>query len=196
MPGFSASNCSSCIVLQCVAVCYRVLQCVAENISTPTWKHAGVLRFKLLRLQRVVVCRSVSQHVVVCRSKYTHTNMKTCWDSPLPTAQAALCCSVLQCVTVCRSMLLCVAVNIRTPTQKYAGVLRFPLLKLRCVAVCCSVLQRVTVCRSKYTHTNMKICWDSPLPTAQAAVCCSAFQCVAVCCSVLQCVAVNIHTPT
>jgi len=52
---------------------------------------------------------------------------------------AALCCSVLQCVSMCCSALQCVAVFIM-----HMGISVFPVISG--AALCCSVLQRVAVC--------------------------------------------------
>jgi len=92
--------------------------------------------------------------------------------------------SVLQCVAVCCSMLQYVSVR--------SGV-------LSCDAACCSVLQRVAACCSVlqcvvvcYRSTGNTNAWngdkDGRSVLQCAAVRCSVLQCDAACCSVLQCV--------
>jgi len=73
-------------VLQCVAVCCSVLQCVATSEFIET-RDACVLAMEYVAgvLQCVAVCCSVLQCVVVCCSALQ------C---------GAVCCSALQCVTV------------------------------------------------------------------------------------------------
>ena len=72
-------------MLQCVAVCCRVLQSEVHTVSV------------LSRQETCMgVCYSVLQCVAVCRS------VVKC---------VAVCCSVLQCVAVWCSMLQCVAVH-------------------------------------------------------------------------------------
>ena len=64
----------ACSVLQCVAVYFSLLQCVAPSVG-----HLGETPFACSALQCVAVCCSVLQCVAVC-------------------------CSVLQCITVCCSV--------------------------------------------------------------------------------------------
>ena len=94
-------------------------------------------------------------------------------------AYVAVCCSVLQCVTVRCNVLQRVAVPLETCQGAYSICLySLRLLTqlccsvVQCGAVCCSALQCVAVCFSVLQCV---------------AVYCSVLQCVAVCCSVLQC---------
>jgi len=92
------------------------------------------------------------------------------WVMIHPRTHAAVCLSVLQCVTVCCSALQCVAVRY---SALQCGAVCYSVLQ--CVAVCCSVLQYVAVCCSVLQCLTVRY---------------SVLQCAAVCCSVLQCVAV------
>ena len=91
-------------VLQCGAVCYSALQCVATRCNVlqrvaVCHSHTECLRLLLLGLLHGAGVCGVSKHikcVAVCCS------MLQC---------VAACCSVLQCVAVCCSALQCVAVN-------------------------------------------------------------------------------------
>jgi len=80
---------SNCHVLQCVAVCCSVLQCVEVRCSA--LQCVAVCRSVL---QRVAARCSVSQYVAVCRSVLWfvvgYCNVMQC---------VAVCCSVLQCVS-------------------------------------------------------------------------------------------------
>ena len=99
----------------CVAVYYRVLQCVAVRCSVLDLEIA-VVPYEVLGtdvLQCAAMYCSVLQCIAVCCS------VLQC---------AAVCCSVLQCVAECCSVWQCIAVHCSV---------------LRCVAVCCSVLQCV-----------------------------------------------------
>jgi len=103
--------CSVFHVLQCAAVCYRVLHYVAIGAS-------ACLCARKRLLQCVAVCCSVLQCVAVCSSMLqgiavfctrsvwvsvcTHMCVAVCWQC------IAVCCSVLQCATVCYSVLQCV----------------------------------------------------------------------------------------
>jgi len=133
-------------------------------------------------LESVAVCCSVFQmlhFVAECRKVKRRTWWR--WRATLewrPLLQCvAVCCSVLQWVTVSCSGLQC-----ETKSDGRHGSDGEHCLSgddrcsvLQCVAVCCSVLQCVAVCCSVLQC---------------AAVCCSGLQCAAVFCSVLHCVAV------
>jgi len=114
-----------------------------------------------LGLQCFAVCYSVLQCVSVCCCSANGALMGT--------PGVAVCCSVLQRVSVCCSV-------------------NGALSGAHGVAVCCSVLQCVLQCAAVCCRSN------GALPgTPDVAMCCSVFsmlQCVAVCCIVLHCVAV------
>jgi len=92
-------------VLQCVAVCLSVLQCVALRCN--------------------ILCQSPDAHRVGFRRAYCVRHTATHWDTLRHTATLTathaaycvegervlhvVCCSVLQCVAVCCSVLQCVA---------------------------------------------------------------------------------------
>ena len=111
-------------VLQCVAVCCRVLPCVAVCFCV---------------LPCVAVCCSVLQCVAVCCSVLqcvadvgdTHNSKRR--------PCLAVCCIVLQCVAVCEreTLMQCVAVYNIACCRVLYGV-------LQCVAVCCSVNRGMT----------------------------------------------------
>jgi len=157
-------------VLQCVAVCCSVLQCVADTKAIHQW--CLIWNTVMSTWLCVAVCHSVLQCVAVCCSVLQIRRPCTSdvsYDIPL---WAPGC--VLQCVAVCCSVLQCVAVCCRYEDH-IPGLYKWRLKGktvswsvLECVGVCWSVL-RVLQC---------------------VAVCCIVLQCVAVCCSVLQCVAV------
>jgi len=71
-----------CSVVQCVAVCCRVLQCVVTQVSDVV-------------LRCVAVCCSMLHCVVA------HVSLLATWCCCVLQCFAA-CCSVLQCVAVCR----------------------------------------------------------------------------------------------
>jgi len=104
-------------VLQHVAVCCNVLQCVATHCGTFWGGCPGH------RLIRVAVCCSVLQYVAVCCSM-----LQSVWCSVLQCAVARCC--VLQCAAECCSVLQCVA----APLGEFRPM---------CVAMCCSMLQSV-----------------------------------------------------
>jgi len=114
-------------VLQCVAVCCRVLQFVAEVVGliTNTMTLDGTMCYSVLHvLQCVSVCYIIlglfTDPMTFAAPFYvTHMLLQVLLC-------VAVCRSVLQCVAVCRSVLQCVAVCCSV---------------LQCVAVCCSVLQ-------------------------------------------------------
>jgi len=102
-----------------------------------------------------------------------------------------VCCSVMQCDAVCRSVLQSVAVCI-PPHNKHLT------LKTLRGAVCWSVLQCADLCR-RVLHCVAECCsvhsiTHRTFDAQNTAWCslCSALKCVALCCSVLQCVAVCI----
>ena len=124
-------------MLQCVAVCCSVLQCVTNsqihmNIHiytiTKILFHEETAHF-MQHKQCVAVCCSVLQCVAVC-----HELTVSYGNSPIHAAQA-VCCSVLQCVAAVCSV-CCSALH------HVAAV----CCLLQCVAVCCSVLQCAAVC--------------------------------------------------
>jgi len=115
-------------VLQCVAVCYSVLQSCCKCMHTPAWHHhRSPLRCSVL--QRVAVCCSALQSC--CHSAHTPA-----LSQEPPVLQCiASCCSVLQCVAACCSY-------IATPRT-------FPhciIVGAHCVAVDCSMLRCIAVC--------------------------------------------------
>ena len=163
-------------MLQCVAVCHSVSQCVVLQCATIA--HPTIAHVCCSVLQCVAVCCSV----LCCSVSLLHIRQSHNWKicdyctsvQHSVLQRAAVCCRVLQSVAVCCSLLQCVAVC--------CSVLQCAAMccsMLQCVAVCCSVLQCAAVCRSVLQCV---------------AVCCSVLQCVAVCCSVLQCVAVSYRT--
>jgi len=79
-------------VLQCVAVCCSVLQCVAVLFEANATHRNSMV-------QRVAVCYSVLQCVAVCFSVFQ------CVAPCLRLECVGVCWSVLQCFTVCCSVL-------------------------------------------------------------------------------------------
>ena len=153
--------------LQCIAVCYSVLQHVAAYCSV---------------LQRVAACCSVLQlfififisHTCILRVYASYfpfcvsllcdnrTDYWDCWPAGLVGGDA---CSVKCRLAHCYWPLPCT---------------------LQCVGAFCSLLQRVAVFveyRSAYCY------WKLPRESCRVAGCCRVLQCVAGCCSVLQGVA-------
>ena len=134
-------------MLQFVAVCCSVLQCVS-------WASVPALQCVAVRC-RVLLC------VTGCRNMLAmHCKLKLV---------SYLCCSLLQRVAVCRSLLQCAALSfgvsvssISVPVLHFAAVRCSALqcvavrwchgyryhfcIALPCFAVCCSVLQCVAVC--------------------------------------------------
>jgi len=119
-------------VLQRVAACCSVLQCVAVGLS---WLKTLIL----IRCLQVGVCCSVLQHVAACCSVWQR--VAAC-SSVLQ--RVAVCCNVLQCVAVCFSV--SVLADDAECDEMFAG--RYVCSVLQRVAACCSVLQRVAVCCS------------------------------------------------
>ena len=134
-----------CSVLQCVAVCCAVFQCLPVPTAT---------------LSKGICC-SVLQCVAVCCSVSHCITVSSCSDSNI--VAQGMCCSVLQCVAVCCSMSLFwllqhhhsrhVAVCCSV-LAVCCSVSLFRLLQHHdsrsCVAVCCAVLRCVTVCYSEF----------------------------------------------
>jgi len=89
-------------MLQCVAVCYSVVQFVAVWLICSTWRGGRHL------LQCVAVCCSVLQCVLQYGVYAAHEEELDMCCSVLQCV--VVCCSVLQCVAVCCSVLQCVAV--------------------------------------------------------------------------------------
>ena len=145
----------SCNVLQCVAVCRRVLQWVAVGCNWLNQLHHPA--YQIAQFKQINRPIDISNSYTVCILRVAACcSVLQC---------VAACCSVLQCVAVCCSVLQCVAVC---------------CCGLQCVAVGCSVLQCVTVWCNMVQGVagccNMLQC---------VAVCCSVLQCVAVCCTVI-----------
>jgi len=181
-------------VLQCVAVCCSVLQCLPclilchDSFVHVPWlinfcrcSQNGSLWWTLLatKVVCVAVCCSVLQCVAVCRSLLQCGVVE--WKPLVDSGnKGSLCCGMLQCVAGRCSMLQCVAAEWKPLMDSAGNKSSLCHSVLRYVAVCCSVLQ-----------------WNgSPWWTLLAtkvvcvAVCCSLLQSVAVCCSLLQSVAV------
>ena len=76
-------------MLQCVAVCCSVLQCVVLFSSCCSDSISAVIGSVCVTLQSIVECSSVLHYVVV----------------------VAVCCSVLQSIAVCCSVMQCAAVR-------------------------------------------------------------------------------------
>jgi len=147
-------------VLQCVAVCCRVLQGDAGWCSV---------------MQRDAVCLSVLHYVALCCA-VLHCAALCCTVLRC----FALCCTVLHCVALCYTVLQCVAVwesSLTDVAVSHTCQLHTWCSVLQCVWVCCTVL-----------HSEIH-CWLVLLSLTHAsyihnAVCLSVLQCVAVCCTV------------
>ena len=192
-------------MLQCVAVCCRVLQSVVGCCS--------VLQLDTYGYFNLSVCCSVLQFcysVMQWFTAYQQVNMKYAVTYEcLPTCiRSALCCSVLQCIAAFCSVLWCVTMCC-SMLQLYCSVLQMYCSVLQCVAVCCSVLQCVAIllqcdavvyCLPTGEYVVLSNIWMCARlhPKRLELQCVAAFrsvlQCVAVCCSVLQCVAVLCST--
>jgi len=117
-------------MLQCVAVCCSVLQCVAVRYSLASASLgqcvAVLCNFASASFGRsvavscsalpcVVVCHSVLQPGC-CIFRMVFCNVLQCWQCVAACCNmlqcAAVCCSVLQCVAVCCSVFQCVAVSV------------------------------------------------------------------------------------
>jgi len=143
-------------VLQCVAVCCRVLLCVAGRQVTSHTQYVYVLQCVANVLQRVALC---------CR-KTIHVAYTLC-------ICVAVCCRGLQCVAVCCSALQCVAVCCSV-LQSVAECCRV----LQSVAVCCVVLQDHELHRI-YLYVYVLQCFAV---LQCVAVCCSMLLNFALCC--------------
>ena len=178
--------------LQCVAVGYNALQCVArESVKSDNrseWRLKLYARLRSLEwnrrtrnasvccsvLQRVAANCSVLQCVVVRRKRVNEPHCRNALRC------VAVCCGALQFVAVCCGVIHCLAVRCKRVSEPDCRSI------LQCAAVRCSVLQWVAVCCSVLQ------CVAAYCSVLQCvAVCCSVLQCVAVCCSVLRCVAVR-----
>jgi len=149
-------------VLQCVAVCCSMLQCVSVRT------HCSKNHSK---------CSDISHHFITqCIAVLAHASY--------PSTPPQLVCSVLQCVAVCCSVLQRVAVccSVLQRIAPYCSVLQCNALC--CVAVCCRVLQCVTEHPIILSITRLMPHCPPPI----VAVCCSVWQHVAVCCRVVQCI--------
>ena len=93
----------------------------------------------------------------------------------LECVRVAVCCSVLQCVALPPSVLLCCIARL---------VVCVCCSVFHCVAVGCSVLRRVAVFCIAATGA---LFFQHNLGCVCVAVCCSVSQCVALCCDVLHC---------
>jgi len=123
-------------VLQCVAVCCRVLRCVAECciVLQCVEEYCSILLQRFAQDLDILSCANV----LSCNLIAVCCNMLLC---------AAVCCRVLLCVASCCSVLQCVAVCCSV---------------LQCVAVCFGVLQCFAVLqwvvagcrRPRYTHSR------------------------------------------
>jgi len=163
-------------VLQCVAMCCSVLQCVASA----DLHYAPLLGTCAYTF--TCICNTLQHHcnafVVHCSGDYLPFLSTQCF---------AVFCSVLKCVLVCCSMFQFVAVVINVTYPPSVRIV------LQCVAVCCSVVQCVAVCCSVLQCVAV-CCSVLQCVAAVMSVTCpslvrSVLQCVAGCCSVLQCVA-------
>jgi len=157
-------------LLQSVAVCCRVLQCVAECEA----QIADVCVSTEHMLYSVLQCASTSRRV---RTTVT-----------LVLESVAMCCSVLQCVAECE-------LEIARRCEFIDGT-HGNLTVLRCIAVCCSVLQIVKYrLPMRVPKRNTSILYVSQLgPLFQKSWilrgCCV---CVCLCVHVCMCVCVYIH---
>jgi len=154
-----------CSVLQYVAVCQRVVQCIDwfwdPEFSYCMWVRGGKQGFWVPVLSRDN--RAILVQIALLWMSQPR-NQNQC------IANFAVCGNVLQYVVVCCNMLQCDAVWCSMTDYYGASLLCLHLTLcgcvLQCVAGCCRVLQRVAFCCS----------------VLQCAVCCSALRCVAVCC--------------
>jgi len=152
-------------VVQCVALCCSVVQCVDVagcNTLQHTATHCNTLRH--------AVCCSVLQCVAMLQGATGAISASN--NGVHNKVTSAVCCSVLQRVAVCCSVLQCAAVCCNV---------------LVCVAVCHRHNQRLYPRRWHRSHASTML--------QCVAVCCSVLQCVAVCCSVLQRVAACCSVP-
>ena len=128
-------------MLQCVAVCCSVLQCVAH------------INQENLKSRSQVSYLRVTSHMCNTNRSYT---------ARIEIGESKVCCSVLQCVAVCCSVLQCVHIcaTQSTLTQHISTPIiltyedREIQSVLQCVAVCCSVFQCVAVSYTAHINTN------------------------------------------
>ena len=140
-------------MLQRVAVCCSVLQCVALFIRSPnghivagTCASVVLSQFVIVFcsvLQSVAVCCSVLQCAAACCSVYPLAQRPYC------RRYARECCGL---IAVCFSVLQRVAVCILTPNGCIGTGTRGSVVVVssQCFIVFCNVLQRVAVCCSEY----------------------------------------------
>ena len=129
-----------CSVLQCVAACSIVLQCVVyEYIRTRACAPVLVyIDVDTLHIQATLVFSSVD------------TAKRALRICNMAQSQVAACCSVLQCVAVCRSVSQCVAVcrsvfNLLQCFDTAKRALRICNMAQTQVAACSSMLQCIVV---------------------------------------------------
>jgi len=133
-------------MLQDVAVCSCMLQCVAVCCSALQHKCLRNLRCPFLgssgMLQCVVVCLQCVAVRLQCAAVRCSTNVREIFSVHSWVRQVCVlvCCCVLLCVAVCCCVLLCVAVC---------------CCVLLCVAVCCNVSQCVVVQMQEYNNAAM-----------------------------------------
>jgi len=145
-------------LLQCVAVCCSVLQCLSSQVTCIIISDDHVtsnISWDMTRVTWIVgPCCSVLQRVTVSIIKggMHHDVRRSC---------------------------------IVKYVERHDSCDANSYSVLQCVAVCCSVLQRVTVSSIKSDTTVTWLVWNGLLQCV--AVRCSVLQCVAVCCSVSQC---------
>jgi len=110
-------------VLQGVAPCCRVLQCVEVERC-----YKECCQQEMAVLQILMLLQNVAEYCRVLKC-------------------VVECCSALQCVAVCCSVLQCVAAGryAKEPCQQELGVLHVMIL-FDCVAVCFIMLQSVAIC--------------------------------------------------
>ena len=135
-------------MLQCVAVCCSILQCVPfGRLHT-----FGRLHIK----KRLCILAPCTQTAASLFSDFLHTHRGISANfgasaRPINHMAVLVCCSVLQCVAVCCSVLQCVAVccSALQCVIVYCSV-------LQCCAECCSVLQCVVTVLSRL-HTALSV---------------------------------------
>ena len=144
------------LVLQCVAECCSVMQCVAVCLD------CVAACCNVLGLSRCLVCVAC---VAVCL---------TC---------VAVCCSVLQCVAVCCSVLQCVADTTHSHEMRRAHHC-LVLQRAAYTTRCCSMPQPVAVC-CRYDATHSHGIHLGHQRVAVCCIRNAVLQWVAACCSVL-----------
>jgi len=124
-------------VLQCVAVCCSVLQCVAEIHRSIHWRQHVYSTQDGVKLDKYMYIYIYTyEHIYIHNYMYT-LHAKCC----RVLLSVAVCCSMLQCVAMCCSYMY----NLHTECGAVCCSV------LQCVAVCCSVLQRVAAICTPYT---------------------------------------------